>query len=75
MLRAHEGKDPLKPELPLLAGKSASRPLGKPQRRGLSGSSFPVSSGAVHPSEIVCRFSKVIAGLGLVLPEDEKVIC
>lgn len=73
--RAHQGKDVLKPELHLLGRKSASSPLRKPQRTGLSGSGFSVSSGAVDPSEILCCFSKVIAGLDLVLPEDETYIC
>lgn len=68
-------KDLPKPELPLPGCESASSPLRKPQRTGLAGSSFSVSSGAMDPLEILCRFSKVIAGLDLVLPEDEKCVC
>lgn len=75
MLRAHQGKDPPKPELLRPGCEWASSPLRKPQRTGLAGSSFPVSSGAMDPWEILCCFSKVIAGLDLVLPEDEKRVC
>lgn len=66
-LRAHQGKDLPKPELPLPGCESASSPLRKPQRTGQAGSSFSVSGGAMDPSEILCCFSKVIAGLDLVL--------